>query len=320
MRINKKEEEAIQNHQDPKSGGRRQFMNQALAASAGIAISRFLPYLKTAPVYASSGCAPTPLPPNELVNPGEIVSNSAGVLQSVMVVKGEERTVPTVSGKYMLRSYEGYRGFKIDPAQRVTKPGVYGPGPTFRASVGDTIQIALLNHISSAQFSETPDGSCDTTTDASGNQLYRDTPKAPSQRDEFPDCYRGSNTTNMHFHGTHVSPNAFSDNVLIEILPDPAATPLLCELMFPTVACKDYPNPQAWKHQDPTTTQALQKAIADNQARLKKLSPNSPQAAQNKTEQEYDEFPQFWAGCFPYCIRPPKFAPPLEMGQSPGTH
>ena len=320
MRKNKKDEETIQTHQDPNSGGRRRFINQALAASAGIAISRFLPHLKTASVYASSGCAPSPLPPNELVNPGEIVSNGKGVLQSVLVVKGEERTVPTVAGNYMLRAYEGYRGFKIDPKERVTKPGVYGPGPTFRASVGDTIQIALLNHISSAQFSETPDGDCDTTTDASGNQLYRDTPKAPAQRDEFPDCFRGSNTTNMHFHGTHVSPNAFSDNVLIEILPDPAATPLLFELMFPTVACKDYPNPQAWKHQDPATTQALQKAIAENQRRLEKLSPKSRQAAQNKTEQDYDEFPQFWAGCFPYCIRPPKFAPPFEMGQAPGTH
>ncbi len=218
MRKNKKDEETIQTHQDPNSGGRRRFINQALAASAGIAISRFLPHLKTASVYASSGCAPSPLPPNELVNPGEIVSNGKGVLQSVLVVKGEERTVPTVAGKYMLRAYEGYRGFKIDPKERVTKPGVYGPGPTFRASVGDTIQIALLNHISSAQFSETPDGDCDTTTDASGNQLYRDTPKAPAQRDEFPDCFRGSNTTNMHFHGTHVSPNAFSDNVLIFLI------------------------------------------------------------------------------------------------------
>src|SRR5258707_7013525 len=137
MRKNKKDEETIQTHQDPNSGGRRRFINQALAASAGIAISRFLPHLKTASVYASSGCAPSPFPPNELVNPGEIVSNGKGVLQSVLVVKGEERTVPTVTGKYMLRAYEGYRGFKIDPKERVTKPGVYGPGPTFRASVGD---------------------------------------------------------------------------------------------------------------------------------------------------------------------------------------
>src|SRR5258708_6024515 len=109
MTKNKKDEETIQNHQDPQSGGRRRFINQALAASAGIAVSRFLPHLKTAPVYASSGCAPTPLPPNELVNPGEIASNSTGVLQSVLVVKGEERTVPTVTGKYSLSAYQRYR-------------------------------------------------------------------------------------------------------------------------------------------------------------------------------------------------------------------
>jgi FtsP/CotA-like multicopper oxidase with cupredoxin domain len=326
MRKDKKDEVTNQNHQDPRSGGRRRFMNQALTASAGIAVSRFLPHFDVASVYASAAAGPSS--PNELINPGEIQSNSQGLLQSVMVVKDEERVVPTVSGKYMLRAYEGYRGTKIDPRQRVTKPGVYNPGPTFRANVGDTIQIALLNHINPAQFPETPDGQCDTTTDATtGKELYRDTPAAPAQRDQFPDCFRGSNTTNMHFHGTHVSPNAFSDNVLVEIIPDLTSTPEMCQAMFNSVACKDYPTPQAWKHQDAATTQALQNLIQQNQQRLEKLAPEKKdatlhqrQATQNKTEQEYGEFPQFWAGCFPYCIRPPKSAPPFTMAQAPGTH
>ncbi len=325
MRKDKKDEATIQNPPDPENGGRRRFMNQTLAASAGIAVSRFLPF-NVPSLYASA--APCPTSPNELVNPGEIPSNGQGLLQSVVVAKNEERTVPTVSGKYMLRAYEGYRGTKIDPKQKVTKTGVYNPGPTFRANVGDTIQIALLNHIDPAQFPETPDGQCDTTTDATtGKELYRDSPASPAQRDEFPDCFRGSNTTNMHFHGTHVSPNAFSDNVLVEIIPDLTSTPEMCDALFNSVACKDYPTPQAWKHQDPETTKALQNVIQQNQQRLQKLSPEKKdatlhqrQATQNQHEQEYDEFPQFWAGCFPYCIRPPKSAPPFTMAQAPGTH
>lgn len=303
--------------------GRRRFLSQALAASAGLAMAGWVPRLKASPLAA--GCAPpNPLPTNELVNPGQITSVGAK-LQSVLVVRDEQRTIPTVTGKIMLRAYEGYSGNRIDPKKRVTKPGVYGPGPTFRASVGDTIQIAFLNHIDPRQFPETANETCDTVKNATGGQVYPTAPPGPT--DKFPDCFRGSNTTNMHFHGTHVSPNAFSDNVLIEIVPDLTSKPEDCDKLFDTVACKDYPNPQAWKHQDEQTNKALQGLFSANQQRLQALSPerydpelHKRQATQNETLLKYDEFPQFWSGCFPYCIRPPKYQPPYLMGQSPGTH
>ena len=320
MRRDKEEQGSTPSQQVPKSRSRRRFIRQSLAASAGIAVSRWLPGLKGGPVFAASAAQPSPPPAGELMNPGEIVSNNDGLLQSVLVVQDEERQVASI-GKFMLRAYEGYRGTTIDPSQRVTKPGVYGPGPTFRASVGDTIQIAFLNHINPAQFPETANEQCDTSINpTTGKQIY-------PHGDEPPNCFRGSNTTNMHFHGTHVSPNAFSDNVLVEIVPDLAATPAMCQPWFAKVACKDYSTAQAWKHQDQETTRDLQTFIQENQRRLQKLAPekndperNKRQAAQNQMEQEYDEFPQYWAGCFPYCIRPPKFAPPYVMGQAPGTH
>jgi len=131
----------------------------------------------------------------------------------------------------------------------------------------------------------------------------------------------------MHFHGTHVSPNAFSDNVLIEIAPDLKSTPLECDQLFHTVACKDYPNPHAWQHQDLATTKALKDLFAANQARLTALAPEKydpglrkREAEQNKMLIANGEFPQYWSGCFPYCIRPPKSAPPLTMAQAQGTH
>src|SRR5260370_11976708 len=87
MRKNKKDEETIQTHQDPNSDGRRRFINQALASSAGIAISRFLPHLKTASVYDTSACAPSPLPPNELLHPRDIASKLERTLQSAPPVQ-----------------------------------------------------------------------------------------------------------------------------------------------------------------------------------------------------------------------------------------
>ena len=335
----KKETKRAKNQENPTSYDRRRFLNQALAASAGIAISRLMPHLYALPL--PPGCSPSPLAANELLNPGEIPSVGT-TLRSVLVVQDEKRTVPGIPGKsFTLRAYEGYKGNRIDPSQRVTKPGVYGPGPTFRAKVGDTIQIALLNHINPQVFPETPNGACDHSMNAAGQEIYPDSPQkyptpspTPSPTpppilgpDKFPDCFRGSNTTNMHFHGTHVSPNAFSDNVLIEIAPDLRATPAECDQLFATVACKDYPNPHAWQHQDAATATALKNLFAANQTRLNTVTPErydpdlrKREAKQNEMLIANGEFPQYWAGCFPYCIRPPKSAPPLTMAQSQGTH
>lgn len=326
-----------ENRKNPTSYDRRRFLNQALAASAGIAMSGLLPHLKAAPLAPAAppaGCIPSNLlAPNELLNPGEITSVGT-TLKSVLVVHDEKRTVPGIPGKsFELRAYAGYSGTKIDPAKLVTKTGVYYPGPTFRAKVGDTIQIALLNHINPLVFPESPNGECtivdSSTPSASGTkqQIYPSPSPPAAGTDKTPDCFRGSNTTNLHFHGTHVSPNAFSDNVLIEIAPDLKSTPAQCERLFPTVACKDYPEPHAWQHQDAATTKALKELFAENQKCLRELAPEKydpdlrkREAKQNDMLIEYGEFPQYWCGCFPYCIRPPKFAPPLEMGQSPGTH
>lgn len=327
MASKKEKQKRAKKRGNPTSYDRRRFLNQALAASAGIAVSRLAPRLMATPLPLLPGCSPSPLSPSELVNPGEITSVGT-LLQSVLVVKDEKRTVPAIPGKsFMLRAYEGYKGFQVDPTKRVTKPGVYGPGPTYRAKLGDTIQIALLNHVNPQQFPETPNGECEVTTLPTGGQIYPSPSPPAAGTDIKPDCFRGSNTTNMHFHGTHVSPNAFSDNVLVNVVPDLKSTPLECEKRFKTDACKDYFTPYAWQHQDAATTSDLKQFIAANQLRLRalpqeKFDPDlhKHQAEQNDMLIKFGEFPQYWAGCFPYCIRPPKFAPPFSMGQAPGTH
>ena len=310
----------------PKNPSRRKFVNQAFTLSMGAALSSFLPRLKAIPLAAAGSCTLTPAA-NELVNPGEIVSDHAShLLKAVMLVKDEKRTVPNFPNPYTLRAYMGYKGHVVDPKNLVTNPKVYSPGPTFRAEVGDTLQIALLNHISPAQFPETQEGACDVTKGPTGCEIYPGNPTASAQRDEAPDCFRGSNHTNLHFHGTHVSPNAFSDNVLISIAPDLTAKAEDCDKWW-KYACQDYPNPQAWKHLPPELETELQRFINANQTRLRalpkeKLDPqlHIREADENKKLIEYDQFPQFWHGCFPYCIRPPKKSPSLRMGQAPGTH
>ncbi|MDP9121565.1 MAG: multicopper oxidase domain-containing protein [Acidobacteriota bacterium] len=40
-----------------------------------------------------------------------------------------------------------------------------------------------------------------------------------NQTQKWPDCFHGDNTTNLHFHGTHVSPQPPQDYVLLELRP-----------------------------------------------------------------------------------------------------
>ncbi|BCU78463.1 redoxin domain-containing protein [Luteolibacter sp. LG18] len=66
-------------------------------------------------------------------------------------------------------------------------------GPTLRAKPGDTLRITVKNNL----------------------------PPQPWQKDSM-NTLHDFNTTNLHTHGLHVSPNGVSDNVLLEI--DPGAT------------------------------------------------------------------------------------------------
>ena len=106
------------------------------------------------------------------------------------------------------------------------KNGSPAPGPTIRARVGDTVQITLLNQVDVAAFGDSLDageqtGSCDVST-ASGSQRVRSTTIPAVRRSTtMPNCYHGSSTANLHYHGTHVSPNIIDDNVFVQLRPSP---------------------------------------------------------------------------------------------------
>ena len=67
------------------------------------------------------------------------------------------------------------------------------PGPTFKVVAGDSLRIHLIN--------ELPKNS---------------DPNCPPQEHSQPHCF---NTTNLHFHGLHVSPQSPSDDVFVEVPP-----------------------------------------------------------------------------------------------------
>jgi FtsP/CotA-like multicopper oxidase with cupredoxin domain len=116
-----------------------------------------------------------------------------------------------------VRYYEGLdlNSGKKWPANR----HVPGPGPTLRARVGDDVSIHLLNAINPACFAPTPhnDNGCNVVNQLApggGTQeLYPRTDTAPS-------CFHGDNITNLHYHGTHVSPDGHADNVMIDVVPE----------------------------------------------------------------------------------------------------
>ena len=118
---------------------------------------------------------------------------------------------------FQIRNY----GWRPAPGE----PFVYGyPGPTLRlrkgltrAHGGDALQILLTNNLPNLG-EDACNKLCNTDctssgTDANCGQCVSDTnPQAPN-------CFHGENTTNLHFHGLHVSPQSPQDYVLLELQP-----------------------------------------------------------------------------------------------------
>jgi len=309
---------------------RRRFLTLAASTVSSLALTRFAP-------RASAQGACTAQQQQALAKIGEITS-SAGYLQGVIDLTVRERAVSYYAApifacdKHRLRAYQGYRGFSVAPANQVfsnAQMAVEGPGPTLRLGVGETLELIFLNRIYPAQFNKTSVtsslGKCDTTTGAPGGTGANYPGKDASN---FPNCFHASNTTNIHWHGTHTHPTGFGDNVLVGVLPNHrmnVQTAILrCQQAF-----------RAWNAgQDPTKT-LIGAGAADlnNMYQAAVLAKNQDLAAQlkaaiqvNDTERKQipPEFPQYWPGFFPYHVELPKWSGSLSqtprMGQSPGTH
>jgi FtsP/CotA-like multicopper oxidase with cupredoxin domain len=239
--------------------------------------------------------------------------------------------------------YPGYVPPNPPPPSGVLDPV---PGPTLRARVGDLVQLTFLNQIGTGPYWDSIDRGekgqgCDEST---GGQRY-------PGLDVFPDCFHGSSTGNIHFHGTHTNPSSTGDNVLVEVrpqlrdkgklIPDPVVVPAF-EKFF--ASCERQLNKNVLS-QWPYTWNDLQQDWVNDQLALLKRYDANPNIV-NKllpidlAQRAAGAWPQYYIGSYPYCFRIPDYAgrnwPPgaarvpshvqtqqaraLQMGQSPGTH
>jgi len=168
-----------------------------------------------------------------------------GVLRGTVVLTDEQRrlifrspgTRPGQPGSFFdcqPQRVRAFYGLEAVPKVPPSPGGIIDPvpGPTLRARVGDIVQLTFLNQIDPNRFpysidqgDKRPVGRGVSTDPASGCDVS--SPGSPQLGypllggDAFPDCFHGSSTGNIHFHGTHTNPNGTADNVLLEIRPSP---------------------------------------------------------------------------------------------------
>jgi FtsP/CotA-like multicopper oxidase with cupredoxin domain len=315
-------------HDHPNGGGtsRRDFLGLALAAGSSAALWPVFSFAQ------QSGVVCVPRPGQPLASLGEIRTGADKVLRGIIDLTVDTRQLSyyNANGGWLcvrptLRTYSGYQGYEYKTANRVTPLGVTAPGPTLRVPVGGTVQLIFLNRINRDLFNKTSvtsvAGDCDQSTSLTGRGTY---PGKDAGR--FPNCFHASNTTNLHFHGTHTTPNGFGDNVLIGVLPapnqDPAAA--IAESLRSYEEWQSGKNPSKW---------LIENMMKQLQAMLDaaKKAGNAELATQlesaihgNHENLASGEFPQYWPGYFPHFFQLPEWSGSLEkyprMGQAPGTH
>ena len=336
---------------------RREFFGRTFAVISGIALSHLL-----AGLDAYAACEPI----SEELEMFQVTRGADGTLRSILEMTNELREIPAAtssnaSGETCAQPLM-FRCFRVlDAKGKVIwprKPGVPRPGPIYSAEVGDTIQITFLNHVNENQVSgsvdfgdpervmakdpitgktimvpEHPQWGCDTAKVQTPQGGKTTIPFA----DTYPDCFHGSNAANMHFHGTHVTPEAFGDNVLVQVEPDLsvtlAQTAVPFQTIFDQVKAGQYSHgPVDWEKAVPEEWKARQNArlkyYDDNhQFEGKMLDQWTPPLSLLKMDQDaiaHHEWPPYQMGAFPYAFTLTKYEPGNpdgpEMGQAPGTH
>jgi FtsP/CotA-like multicopper oxidase with cupredoxin domain len=272
-------------------------------------------------------CPPPPV--NDFVKVPELVSSGGKLKATIIAVEQQQQCIsvrvpPTLQTSVstavwhpqIVRTMRGV-GADGPPVPPNTYPYPL-PGPTLRARVGDLVELTFLNQINPTRFpysidqAEKPGGGCDQTS------VY---PGTGPNADQFPNCFHGSSTVNVHFHGTHVNPNSTGDNVFLEIRPFPRTpTPPFGPVMSPDLQswfdtqffprCEQQLSPSNPLRQWPFVWSDLPQQYRDYQMALlqaydtltglKLWETNAAQIAQGV-------WPQYSIGAYPYCYRIPEY-------------
>jgi FtsP/CotA-like multicopper oxidase with cupredoxin domain len=257
-------------------------------------------------------------------NPAEVRSRPGEKrLRAIMEMIDGDFLIPNI-GRQHLRQYRAW-----DASGPAAPAGTaVSPGPTLRARLGDQVEVAFLNKVDERNFpysfvTDTKPGvsnfGCDKVglPDAAGKFPY------PAS-DIFPNCFHGSSTANIHFHGTHTSPDGVGDNVLVQVLADdkqPDWTTILNQ-MFDSGKI-----PQRWLDLPQAFRDAQLDLIKKHDARaaadaLKNHLP-APEALlkSNKERIGAGLWPQYFIGAFPNFFEIPDYdSGKFKAGQAPGTH
>ncbi len=315
---------------------RREFVAGALA-------STLLPDLR-ASTWLDQAKEETPLRPTKI---GEIASTN-GRLRAVITVRNEDRRIaadPNVNMPERTAMLRYFEGKDADGNVVWPPPGSAGalrsplPGPTLRAQLGDQIEITYLNQIDVSQF---PKGTidlaetgeltpCAPTKDTEGVKLYPE-----GAGDHFPNCFHGSSTVNMHFHGTHVTPDGLGDNVLLQLRPRPDITEAAVRQDFERIFAAGPPGrwsdlPRSWQEKQLRWLKEYDDTAVWQGVRGTPGHPALPPAnrllprAQAFIANGY--WPQYQVGAYPFCFKITEYSEdaagrPVHyaMGQCPGTH
>jgi FtsP/CotA-like multicopper oxidase with cupredoxin domain len=296
-------------------GSRQHSTGKAVKCAAAVAVAAFIALsLLDAPVTRAQNLGSPPF-----ANPHEVHYRAREKrLHAILELSGGQYTIPGV-GKETLRQFRGW-----DPAgYRPNFGNDLGPGPTLRARLGDLVEISFLNKIDDSQFPYTFDtdskpGRSSFGCDKSGN-VY-------PGKDIFPNCFHGSSTANLHFHGTHTSPDGLSDNVLVQILPQvnqPDWTHTFNEIFKPRkVPQKWHDLPEPYRNKQLEMIGDHDKEAAE-QAKKNGLQPPEPLLEKDLKMIDAGLWPQYLMGAFPNFFVIPEYDPKKDeykAGQAPGTH
>jgi len=294
-----------------------------IIVAIGIATSISLSILMAPPVEAQAINQGSP----PFANPQEVSARASEKrLRMVLQLSSGSFSIPNV-GTETLRQF---RGWDASQSPNISTSGPATAGPTLRARLGDKVEISFLNKIDDSKFSyspvrDTPPGQSDYGCDKVGVRDPKSKMVFPyPAADKFPNCFHGSSTANIHFHGTHVEPDGLGDNVLVQVLPQ------LDQQDWTTTFNKLFDSgtiPKKWKDMpaDYQTKQMelIQKYDAE-QADAAKRRGLPPPRSLYQADQEMIEaglWPQYLMGAFPNFFDIPDFdSGSVKAGQAPGTH
>jgi FtsP/CotA-like multicopper oxidase with cupredoxin domain len=242
---------------------RRRFIASALTTAAGVTIADLVQpgglLAQVAPLACSQAGDP-------FVPVGEFRSKGKKLAVN-MAVRGATKTVATIAGqgyqcKSMRLRYFAAQEAGPGGASWPVNPSLPGPGPTLRMRVGDAVEIKLKNELDPSFFGQSnsaPNG-CDLKTNQNAQTIY-------PGNDDLPSCFHKDNTTNLHYHGTHVTPDGKGDNVMIDVAPGgdftneftlPVPPPATLPPVYPTALVMGQAPGTHWYHAHKHGSVALQ--------------------------------------------------------------